>query len=53
MFEQGQPSKKVYVIFQGDFEIIRRRKNLQTKREKDFQNAKFITQQLKSGKSPK
>ena len=42
IYSQGEETSKVYIVFQGDFEIIRRKNNKITKKEVAYNQVRFM-----------
>jgi len=49
VYQQGQPANKVFIIFDGDFEIIRKKINKFTKKEEAHNTVRFINNHIKDG----
>ena len=50
VFKQGSLATNVYVIFEGDFEIYRKKINKLTQKEIAYKQVRFMNQHVKDGK---
>mmetsp|Transcript_22661 Transcript_22661/g.34957 ORF Transcript_22661/g.34957 Transcript_22661/m.34957 type:complete len:237 (+) Transcript_22661:140-850(+) len=49
VYKQGELASKVFVIFEGDFEIVRRKNNKLTKKEEEYKKIRFMNEYIKNG----